>query len=360
MTDPKAMLQAMVAKAKSRVLDNKRKPTGEPLEPPPVAKAKGASVETKQVVPTPRLPATPQGKSVAPVPKQSGATLPKATPPPVPKVPGSKPSPPPQPSSSAQFQKIGAVLAKAKETRLLAEQAKNGISGDVPATKGSPPQPKTGLPTISPISVKSTSVAKGVVTPPPKRPDSPELSPPPTIPAPNLKRTLTFSGATEVDSQEISPTEVGEISGGMESTWDNGWGWWDNWSAPNTWGWNHGNYSSYWGSDYSWGWGWPEEDQTPPTPSSAESEIPEDVHAALAQRKPTQESLSPQAPENPDPEPEAVTPRTGEDAEPREDQPCLDPTDTEAWRKDRKGRLLSPHALYMRFYRDIRSDFDLN
>ena len=31
-------------------------------------------------------------------------------------------------------------------------------------------------------------------------------------------------------------------------------------------------------------------------------------------------------------------------------------SDTDAWRKDRRGQWLSPHALYMRFYRSARSN----
>ena len=139
---------------------------------------------------------------------------------------------------------------------------------------------------------------------------------------------------------------------------------------------------------YAWGdqaWTWEEktdekEGETSPVPATT----PGNEHAqqrldttaireALAQRQPTNQDLELQphqdehAPNNsPTQQGQGTSEQEAIEAEmaeqfakevgnPDDDVPPQGSGDPNAWRKDKNGRELTPHALYMRFYRSLRS-----
>ena len=121
-----------------------------------------------------------------------------------------------------------------------------------------------------------------------------------------------------------------------------------------SWGWaRHEAWSHpYWGYS-SWRWQGDEQESNAPSRSVAGSEASsqERVREALLHRKSTQELDTESVAEETPTEAPAEEPSRAKTSGWRSDQP-------DAWKCDKKGTPLCPHALYMRFYREIRSSLD--
>ena len=108
---------------------------------------------------------------------------------------------------------------------------------------------------------------------------------------------------------------------------------------------------------YVWTWGsrswstdsWPEATESPETPSTSPEAT---VHSKLAARLPTQPDLG---------TPARTEASEASDAKPGQEQDATnhvesdDDEGAESWRRDKYGNALNPNALYMRFYRRLRS-----
>ena len=86
-----------------------------------------------------------------------------------------------------------------------------------------------------------------------------------------------------------------------------------------------------------------------PSPSDTE-ETPDSVRSTLANRMPSQISVG----ASPSEAGEAAETPDAEAVGAEDDEPSTDGTD-DKWRLDKHGNPLNPPALYMRFYRSIRS-----
>ena len=150
------------------------------------------------------------------------------------------------------------------------------------------------------------------------------------------------------DSKHEAPVDLGASM--PEEQWDYGhsqrdyWGsrgeaWWNpsGWYEP-SWGWARQQCYShpYWSSHLS-KWAYRDADENSNLGSDASTNH-EEVRFGLLNRKST-ENLSELGGDGASPIP---TPKNTED-------------DDDTWRKNKKGELLSPKALYMKFYREIRS-----
>ena len=233
-------------------------------------------------------------------------------------------------SASARVQ---AHLAKAKEMRLVKEMG----SGVVP------PKPVVPDPSMSPVRMLGDFDGEnGDDTPSGEH---------------GLQRCKTDTDTTWIydyideygDDFACSQRQYYGLRG--KSWWrDDGWG--NQWGK--NWFWDPYQYR------YVWTWGsrswstdsWPEPTEASQTPSDSPNAT--DVHAKLAARLPTQPDLS-------TPARTEVSDHEASEAKPEQEQDAAnhveseDDEGAESWRRDKYGNILNPNALYMRFYRRLRS-----
>ena len=227
------------------------------------------------------------------------------------------------------------------------------------AVKASATDPET------PATAKAGGASpNNFVTPPAKKaPPTPQSTPPAEV---EVKKSLSYDDSWPYQDEE--PT------GGCSQKWyfgSRGESWWGpsyrydlpSWTNPgyqhDAWGANKWNWSD---RSYSW--------------QSHYDEDAEALRNALG-RQPTQLSLGAstardsthddeklddiEAPATPTQEtsPQQAKPPAAGQAEeqPDDDVPNAAAEDPMAWRKDKAGNIISPHALYMRFYRSLRSSW---
>lgn len=314
------------------------KPKSVPPPPPKLNEWLGSSPSPQVSKPAPptsplmvQKPPQPAAKSKAltltavPLPKnpsqQVSAPNPKSLPKPVEKTPS-----PALSSGSTASERTREVLQKAKQAHLAAQAAKD--SGEE--------KTKTG---VAEAKEKSPPTPEELVTPPPKVSAyaSPQVTP--SDPVKELSRD--FDG----------DHNHGESWG---KSWWNGWGW-DYGSWSHDWGYNWRNQKS-WTVDSSYSTGWSQESleqqdqESKPTNPNADQ-----VRQALALRKPSELSHSPDAsgeiPKEDAPPGDTVEAPNAEVDEVEGGEP----TDKTWPPVDKFGNPLTAHALYMRFYRALRS-----
>ena len=152
----------------------------------------------------------------------------------------------------------------------------------------------------------------------------------------------------------------------------------EDWHRPS---WQAGSWGSWgrwnsWRDDWSYGcqsgwddWDWEESQDVPGLLSKLDSvmeSVPEEQAkqaAAEASQKgpanatgPTQESANPTVPTQESTNPIAPTQESAKATAPRQDgaSTCAAKED-DCWKSDKRGQPLTPAALYMRFYRSLRS-----
>ena len=127
--------------------------------------------------------------------------------------------------------------------------------------------------------------------------------------------------------------------------WGNQWGknwFWDPYQDRYVWTWG----SRAWSTDSFWS----EPTEAHPSPSSPLQA--NDVHTKLAARLPTQPDLSTPARTEAS---EASDAKPGQEHDAADRAESEDDEGAESWRRDKHGNVLNPNALYMRFYRRLRS-----
>lgn len=294
-----------------------------------------------------------------------------------------KPAAPP-PKASSAFQRVQDVLVRAKAMKLEvdarakatapakqpAEPAKQPAAPAKPASPVTTPKASCTVPAAPALASKAVSVP--LQSPPPKAvtkassedslADSLDLTtPPPTkaflSPPGGSTETLTTAVDTpdHVDTMEDSDMGIDEWHGhswksygGYDGTYSGGWDW--------SHGWNASGYSR------SWSWGnetleYPYDSQWRLDPSPHSTWRPGDdsqqVREFLAGRQPSfMEQLS-EAGESKDADQLSVTAQEGENENEGEENAA-----EEKWMRDKKGNFISPAALYMRFYRKLRSKLE--
>eukprot|EP00435_Cladocopium_sp_Y103_P034854 s2306_g9.t1 len=290
--------------------------------------------------------------------------------------------PPPKPAASAPsssaFDRVQAVLAKAKAMRMDVEQN----SKAAPPPKPTPPVAKAktaplaikavGLP-APPKAVSKTpaeSLAPESVSKAPneslgKAPALP--SPEPATPPPKASlssphgsmETITSTADTTPDTNGESGQD--DVQEDLGNSWGGEWGTSGTYKGWNSYGWD-GSYdwrhSHYWDSPgYDSQWRYDPAPHSTWRPYSAEycpTTPGSDTHVRefLANRQPSFAEKLSKAAETP----------TGEDGSPKDPPDELgeepdedDEGGEEVWMQDKKGNIISPKALYMRFYRKLRS-----
>ena len=366
--------------------------TPEPSSSPPKACAM-PSVRVRGKSPG-RISASPPAK--APPVASRTVTSGKASPavPPKPAAPAKAPPAAPPTGAvtteaSSAFDRVKDVLQKAKDKRVsleaaCAKPAAPAVAANAPQI---PPKAAPGLSIKPPpqkavsreslqSSLAETPKAPSKACTEPKAPSKDTSSPmeldTPPVKAPAVPPTPPNTASTSATSLVTSPVAPKKLWGETEEEpWYNSqrdyfgsrgeswWGNWDSYGGP-TW-----YYDSWKNRDvYCWGpeswvvdrqstWDYGSGDATTPVPSPAGTEeAPGDVRSTLANRMPSRLSVttSSEAAETPDGD-------GADEADPGEAEPAEDGENGtgDKWRLDKRGNPLSPAALYMRFYRNIRS-----
>lgn len=237
-----------------------------------------------------------------------------------------------------------------------------------PPAEPTPPQPAQPAeePEATPAHALEASSPQTLPTPPgifetpPCKRNSSPASEAPTTTAPSQPADREWPWDLRPDLPEQGYSQRQYFGGMGESWWGDSWEaeqypsnrwFWDGWR--NKWVWTYGSRAWTWSSDgslYDRGW----------TADSMDTELdqrsPDSIGQALADRRPsaaelaadteqpTHEPEHPSAPEVPA-APAPLAQVKQESQEPEDD----------SWRRDNKGKIATPQALYMRFYRSIRS-----
>ena len=252
--------------------------------------------------------------------------------------------------------KCGAVATKAPPV---------AGAGDVPKATGAPPKAE------SIVAAAPSPVPTEIITPPPKVPavKSPPLSPPKMKPLPYVS-----NHDDNDDRWNYGHSQKEYYASKGQSWWRDGW----DYQGDN---WFYDHYQRKYvvcHGDQAWAYDdWNHQVEEVPSPSlggsptaaTPASEGPatsEVVHARLAARQPT----FPSPHEEAEPTPNMETPNTetpnvegagGREGEGEDHQePSGGDENPDAWRCDKNGAQLQPQALYMRFYRRIRSTLPEN
>lgn len=319
-----------------------------------------------------------------------------------------KPAPAPKPAASAPsssaWDRVQAVLVRAKAMKMDVDQ-KSKAAPAPPPKQAAPAPPAKQAATV----VKAAPlVIKAVSSPPPKAvakatsaenlspgsvaksPDGETLEKAPALPpadpvTPPPKASLT-SPQGSVETLTSTADTMPDMS--EESGKDDGWGenWKGHWESNQAYyGWNYGWHGSYgyhphyWdspGYDSQWRYdpsphsSWRE--HCPPTPGSVTgSDAQSQVRECLANRMPSfadKLSKAGEVDENEDmetrpvPNDEVSKELPGELGEEQvgDDDNDDEEGGEERWMRDKRGNIISPKALYMRFYRKLRSTLEMH
>ena len=371
--------------------------------PPPPTKAKttkpcdspgGVVTTPKASFPAVATPQHPPLRIRGKTPDTSPETIPKQPQQAPPAVKAPSPQPADQPAASA-FVRTQQHLEQAKANR-LEQKATTDAKQHEPLANTATTAGANGEPTHAPAVAKTPQHAETTGPAPasdtqqhgtnlatvqtelnkPASPDSSSLTTPPpkvTFKSPPVSPPSRMTRLDSMDSQESYWDESWnggcgqrEYYGSRGQSWwrDSGdWGWGHNW-------WWNANKNEYVVCNGSNSWTVPydhvsaEASPTEPgeSPSPAHVETPgsehpasADVHSRLAARRPTTDLQDPaEAMKSPGESEAADTAsKSGDQAE---TSPGNQGGQDDGWRRDKKGNLLQAGALYMRFYRKVRSN----
>ena len=404
------MVQSFLAKARAMVttVGDKRKSGDDTsaLAPPPT-KAKGSAPppsKSTQPVVAPSCPATSKVSPPAAPPatrvrgkSPEGGTLPvtKA------KALSLKPVPlknsgPSSSSGISAFERTRQALIDAKSTREAREAnegkaaaakpiAVKAVAGQVKTTE---PEPKSAAgddktkPGTDDMEVETHSATPA----PPVEPAAPDLlvTPPPKanqFASPNgspdaLVSDTTHEGSSRSGSDEFDDDDPRWLQGHSQRSYygSRGESWWSRgdeyYPAHYCYYWDYNrNRGVYARGDQSWtytspAWkehgSWDGRYDTPSVEAPAFPDGGDSVLTALHSRLPTTiyspDEASPDG--TPGEVPSEIPAPSGPGDGPGEDAADAEPTAGKTWRTDKHGNPLNPAALYMRFYRQIRSTLD--
>ena len=343
-----------------------------PAAPPNMAAVNDALAKARALVGSIKRPSSsePVGATVA-VKAKASLPIPQVA---VEAQTASPATPPPLPPPTRVREKSSATpaMAKAPAVKALPPPPPKAVEA-VPSKEFIPPKSSGLTPSQRTQaylkSVKETRLAEGgtLQTPPPKRPaPSPESTPPPPSPV----------------------SQGGDNHAGWD--WGNGnessrWGDYDK-NDQAFWWWDHENNaylvtqgSESWIVKEEWNglkrsWSWDDATSVADTvvPSPKDFDSPNEIAATLAARKPSTEEFT--SPDTPTPAVEApntsgiradgnenVSKSPGGCTEVSKTTPSNstgDGEDGDGFNIDKHGNVLSPEALYMRFYRKLRSVSD--
>lgn len=370
-------VQSLLSKAKETLALAKQKrkcEDGEGIESVPTP------CKAKTVPPCPKAPLQ-RLRSKSPA---NMATNPKSAP--------SKAAPPPKPAASAPsssaLDRVQEVLVRAKAMKMDVDQRSKAAQTLPPPKPAAtvvkaaaplvikavspPPPPKavakaTSAENLAPGSVDGESLDK-----------APASSPEPVTPPPKASLTSPHGSVeTLTSTAETAPDMTGEsghedwVDSGTDDWGSNGTIWKDDYYGWNSYGyhgyydwrpryWESPGYDSQWRYDPSPHSSW--RDACPPTPGSETSHVRE----CLANRLPSFVDKKAHEGDALVTDDTTSSPNEGVPKEPlgeTGDGEDLDDDDEEGgeekWMKDKHGNIISPKALYMRFYRKLRSTLEL-
>eukprot|EP00435_Cladocopium_sp_Y103_P042867 s1915_g11.t5 len=285
----------------------------------------------KAVPMPPKTSETPPGMKAVPTPAKAKSGLPPPPKTSSPSVSEPNESPPTTAStSSSASQRTQEHLAKAKQLRLAKEN-----DGE-----GAPPKPDdVPDPPMSPVRKLGDFEDNGDGTPDEET---------------GFKKCKTDAtweydeyGADFACSQREYYGRQGK-SWWRDDGWENQWGknwYWD--PYQNRYVWTHGSRS--WTTDSFWS----EPSEAPQTPVGSPQSV--EVHTKLAARQPTQPDLGTPARTEAASDTPGSKPGPGQEQDAAQEVESDDDSGAESWRRDKYGNVLNPNALYMRFYRRLRS-----
>ena len=325
-----------------------------PVMPPPAGPPLRLRSKTPESI---AVPVQPKAAAPAQMLKASGSPPAKHAAPAEPEAPKAN-APTPSLLTGSAFERTQEILAKAKALRVATEKA---------APAEHTPAENTNVTATPTVDGKVTDV---IVTPPPK---ASFKSPAPETPVSKMTKLDSFDSQ---DSRWDYPHSQKEWYGSQGKSWwnDDAYGW--SWGQNTFYDGNKNRWVGCWGSNaWTWDSTWEQPDQHSPDQSSpvpSPTTSPSDqgtapaAHSRLAARQPTFEEpgngvVATVPPHEVVPETPVVpgTPATVAASENEHTDETVegvpDAESSDEWRRDKSGVLLNPQALYMRFYRKIRS-----